>query len=299
MSLRIVIPARFGSTRFPGKPLRTIAGVPLLQRVWALGASALGKDNVTVTTDDTRIADFCATIGAACVMTSPDIPNGTERAHAALKQLPPDVDQIINLQGDAVLTPPWVIRAIMDAMVSDSSLGIFTPAVRLTKDGLEKLRAAKASGEVGGTTVTFDNDHNALYFSKSIIPFVRTVAETAKQNGADNLPVFRHIGLYGYRREALAQLVALPPGTLEQTEKLEQLRALENGLKIRVVEVDYRGRSHIGIDSPEDANRAESIIAAEGELLPKYDGNDTSYTSSLVHDQETSTAESPPPRGEG
>lgn len=267
MTLRIIIPARYGSTRFPGKPLALIAGVPLLQRVWALGASAAGKDNVVVTTDDMRIADFCGKIGAACVMTSPEIPNGTERAHAALGQLPSDVDHVINLQGDAVLTPPWVIRAIASAMQNEAAVGIFTPAVRLTKQTYEALKAAKAAGEVGGTTVTFDNHYNALYFSKSIIPFVR--------EGAENPPVHRHIGMYGYRRQTLAQIVGLPPGRLEQAEKLEQLRALENGLKIRVVVVDYQGRSHIGVDSAEDAKRAEKIITAEGELLPVYDG---SYT---------------------
>lgn len=282
MPLRLIIPARYGSTRFPGKPLAPIKGVPLLQRVWALGASVLGKDGVVVTTDDPRIADFCVRIGAACVMTDPSIPNGTERAHAALAELPGDVDQVINLQGDAVLTPPWVIRAIMDAMAKDSSIGVFTPAVRLTKATFEALRAAKAAGEVGGTTVTFDRQYNALYFSKSIIPFVRAVAGTAERaenkesrDGAGDPPVYRHIGLYGYRRETLAKLVATPPGLLEQAEKLEQLRALENGHKIRVVVVDYQGRSHIGVDSEADARRAEQIIAAEGELIPVYDG---SYT---------------------
>jgi 3-deoxy-manno-octulosonate cytidylyltransferase (CMP-KDO synthetase) len=264
LSLRIIIPARYGSTRFPGKPLAPVAGVPLLQRVWALGASVAGKDGVVVTTDDKRIASFCAKIGAACLMTDPKIPNGTERVYAALQQLPAEVDQVVNLQGDAVLTPPWVIRSLIDAMAHDPSVGIFTPAMLMNKASIEALRAAKASGEAGGTTVTFDKQNNALYFSKSVIPFVRDAAE--------NPPVYRHIGLYGYRRKTLAQFVALPPGPLEQAEKLEQLRALENGLKIRVVIVDYQGRSHTGIDSEADLKRAETLIAAEGELLPAYDG---------------------------
>jgi len=267
MTLRIIIPARFGSTRFPGKPLAPIKGIPLLQRVWALGASVAGIENVTVTTDDTRIADFCKKIGASCVMTAPEIPNGTMRVHDALQQLPQNIDQVINLQGDAVLTPPWVIRAIIDEMAANQSVGIFTPAVRLTKETYESLRKAKASGEVGGTTVTFDKNGNALYFSKSVIPFIR--------EGIENPNIHRHIGLYGYRRETLNELVNLKPGPLEQAEKLEQLRALENGLKIRVVIVDYRGRSHIGVDSEADARRAESIIEAEGELLPSYDGGYT------------------------
>lgn len=265
MSLRIVIPARYGSTRLPGKPLLPVAGVPLLQRVWALGASVAGRENVVVTTDDTRIADFCTTLGAACVMTSSEIANGTERAHAALQQLPDEVDQVINLQGDAVLTPPWVIAAVAEAMRAEPELPIVTPAVHLNRTGLERLKIAKAAGEVGGTTVTFDCLGNALYFSKSVIPYVR--------DGMENPPVYRHIGLYGYRRDALARLVSLPEGPLEQAEKLEQLRALEHGMKIRVVLVDYKGRSHTGVDSEGDHLRAEQRIAEEGELLPVYDGS--------------------------
>ncbi|MDD3288800.1 MAG: 3-deoxy-manno-octulosonate cytidylyltransferase [Alphaproteobacteria bacterium] len=265
MSLRIIIPARYGSTRLPGKPLALISGVALLQRVWSIAVSAIGRDGVFVTTDDERVSEFCSSFGASCIMTSPDIQNGTQRVHAALAQLPADVDKVINLQGDAVLTPPWVINAMIEAMANPEEVGIFTPAVRMSKSDYEALRKAKAAGEVGGTTVTFDVNHNALYFSKSIIPFVR--------EAGDVLPVFRHIGLYGYTRDALAKMVALPPSVLEQTEKLEQLRALENGMKIRVVPVDYKGRSHVGVDSENDRLRAEKLILAEGELLPVYDGS--------------------------
>ncbi len=138
-----------------------------------------------------------------------------------------------------------------------------TPATRMTPDSYERLKAAKAAGEVGGTTVTFDQDGRALYFSKSIIPFVRA--------GARDLPVFRHIGLYGYRPDALRRLVSLEPGPLEKAEQLEQLRALEHGIPIRVVTVDYRGRTHWGIDTEEDLRRCEALIRAEGELLPTYE----------------------------
>ena len=152
----------------------------------------------------------------------------------------------------------------MDAMNADPVTSIFTPAVEMSAPSLEALRRAKAVGEAGGTTVTFDRAGHALYFSKSIIPFVR-------DNGTT--PVYRHIGLYGYRRAALEKLITLPEGPLEKAEKLEQLRALENGLKIRVVPVDYKNRSHTGIDSESDLRRAEQLIAAEGELLPVYDGS--------------------------
>ena len=264
MSLRVIIPARYGSTRLPAKPLLPICGVPLLRRVWAVGVSAFGTENVVVATDDERIADFCKSFGAQYVMTDPAIPNGSLRAQAALAQLPGKIDHVINLQGDAVLTPPWVIRAIAETLEKNSDVEIATPAVVLTKATYEMLREAKAKGEVGGTTVTFDVHGNALYFSKTIIPFIRDNVNT---------PVYRHIGLYGYRREALDKLVTLPETPLERAEKLEQLRALEHGMKIRVVVVDYRGRSHIGVDSEGDRQRAEQLIKAEGELLPTFDGS--------------------------
>jgi len=136
---------------------------------------------------------------------------------------------------------------------------IVTPAARLEGRSLELLREAKAAGEVGGTTVVFDRDGNALYFSKAVIPFVRDAAGGA--------PTYRHIGLYGYRREALERFIALGPSPLELTEGLEQLRALENGMGVRVVEVDYRGRRHLAIDSPEDLRRVEQLLAEDGELV--------------------------------
>lgn len=260
----IIIPARYGSTRFPGKPLAPVAGIPLLQRVWALAVSVVGREGVTIATDDERIATFCQKIGAQYVMTESSLPNGTERVYAALAALPSTVNAVLNLQGDAVLTPPSVIAALLQEMQDHPTLPMVTPAVRMSAASFNALRAAKDAGEVGGTTVVFDHARDALYFSKSIIPFVR--------EAIDPLPVYRHIGFYGYRRDALQRLVSLPEGTLERVEKLEQLRALENSMKIRVVLVDYQGRSHTGVDSPEDLKRAEQLISTEGELLPRYDG---------------------------
>jgi 3-deoxy-manno-octulosonate cytidylyltransferase (CMP-KDO synthetase) len=262
MRTLVVIPARYGSTRFPGKPLQPVLGVPLLQRVYAIARSVAGSD-VIISTDDERIARFAQRLGAETVMTSPDIRNGTERVAATLALVPSRPDFVVNLQGDAVLTPPWVVEALIAAAEADPALRMATPATRMTPDSYERLRAAKSSGEVGGTTVTFDRDGRALYFSKSIIPFVRT--------GAQALPVFRHIGLYGYRPDTLRTLVSLEPGPLERAEQLEQLRALEHGIPIRVVTVDYRGRTHWGIDTEEDLRRCEALIRAEGELLPTYE----------------------------
>ncbi|MBI1273220.1 MAG: 3-deoxy-manno-octulosonate cytidylyltransferase [Alphaproteobacteria bacterium] len=260
----VIIPARYGSTRFPGKPLHPIAGVPMLQRVWALAKSAPGVDDAVIATDDDRIAQFAGKIGAQCVMTAPEIRNGTERVAAALDVLGGAPDVAVNLQGDAALTAPWVLQKVLQAF-ADPAVQIATPATQMSAEAAEKFLQAKKAGEAGGTTVVFGKNMDALYFSKSPVPFNRP-------SGGGPL-LHRHIGLYAYRPVALKQLVALPPGPLEQAEQLEQLRALENGIAIRVVPVDYRGRTHWGVDSEEDARRAEALIKAEGELLPVYDGS--------------------------
>lgn len=257
MAVAIVIPARYGSTRLPGKPLRAVAGVSLIRRVWSLAAAVPGVA-VHVATDDERIADHVRGFGGSAILTPAACRDGTERALAAAEQLPQPPDVVVNLQGDAVLTPPWVIEAVAAAFTG-TGVAMATAATRMGAAAYQALVAAKAGGEVGGTTVTFDRQGNALYFSKAVIPFLRRAAEP--------LPVWRHIGLYGYRLDTLRRLVALEPGPLEQVEQLEQLRALENGIPIRVVPVDYRGRTHWAVDSEEDIRRAEAIIAAEGELV--------------------------------
>lgn len=265
MTVVAVIPARWGSSRFPGKPLQArVAGVALLQRVWALARAAPGIAEVVVATDEPRIADFVAGLGGRAVMTDPACRNGTERMHQALRRAGLADRPAINVQGDAVLTPPWVIGALAAALEADAEADLVTPAVRLGEAAYRRLVEQKAAGQVGGTTVTFDRRGRALYFSKQIIPFLRSV-ETP-------LPVFRHIGLYGFRPAALERYVGLEPGPLERAEGLEQLRALENGLSVAVVEVDYRGRTHWSIDSPEDVDVAERLVAEEGELLAAWDG---------------------------
>jgi 3-deoxy-manno-octulosonate cytidylyltransferase (CMP-KDO synthetase) len=260
----VVIPARYGSTRLVGKPLKMIDGRSMIHRVWSLAKAAAGVTAVYVATDDDRIAAHIRAFGGEAVMTPSECIDGTERVLWAARALPAPPAIVINLQGDAVLTPPWVIEAMVEEMLSDPAVELATPAVRMDRRSYEALRAAKQAGEVGGTTVTFDKRHNALYFSKSVIPFVRAVG---RDDGA-SLPVYRHIGLYAYRFETLIRCVAMEPGPLERAEKLEQLRALENGIPVRVVEVDYRGRTHWAVDSPEDLVRVEEIIRAEGELLP-------------------------------
>jgi len=260
MKTIIVIPARYGSTRFPGKPLKPIKGKSLLERTVAIAKAVKNVDNVLVATDDERIASHAQEIGAQAVMTSEKCENGTERVYEAIQNIGYKPDAIINLQGDAVLTPPWIIQAIVDAMNADSSIELATPATQLTWEQYDKLAASKANGAAGGTTVTFDLNHNALYFSKSLIPYLRDKSQPMP-------PVFRHIGLYGYRHDCLSRYLQLKQTPLESSEKLEQLRALENGIPIKVILVDYKGRSHWAIDSPDDVTIAESIIEKEGELV--------------------------------
>ena len=261
MDTIIVIPARYGSSRFPGKPLAPVMGRTLLERVWRIGKAVQGVSEVVVATDDARIAEPVKSFGGKAVMTSESCQNGSERAYEAVKNLGSKPDVIINLQGDAVLMPPWVIGALVEEMNRDASVEIATPAVRLSADQYKSMSAMKGAGVVSGTTVTFAKNGNALYFSKGIIPFVRSAPVSGEP------PIFQHIGVYAYRLAALGQYVQLPMGPLEAVEQLEQLRALEHGMPIRVVDVSLKGRTMWSVDNPEDVTRVEQIISAEGELV--------------------------------
>ena len=261
MDTIIVIPARYGSSRFPGKPLAPIMGRSLLERVWRIGTAVPGVTKVVVATDDTRILEHVRSFGGEAVMTSESCTNGSERAYEALTHLGGRADVVVNLQGDAVLMPPWVIGALVEAMRDDASIEIATPAVRLNAEQYAKMSAMKGAGVVSGTTVTFAQNGNAMYFSKGIIPFVRS----APANGEP--PIFQHIGVYAYRTEALKRYIGLPQGTFEAVEQLEQLRALEHGMSIRVVQVSLLGRTMWSVDNPQDVARVEEIIRAEGELV--------------------------------
>jgi len=260
MNTVIVIPARKGSTRFPNKPMALIHGKQLLFRTWSIAKAVKNIDEVFIATDDNDIRTQAEGFGAKVIMTRPECENGTVRVFDAVKQLQDKPQIAVNLQGDAVLTPPWVIQTVVDEMQRDASIPLATPATRLDWKRYDEFVQSKSGGRVSGTLVVFDQKKNALYFSKGLIPFVRdrNVAEP---------PIYRHIGLYCYRYETLAKYVELKPTPLEEIEKLEQLRALENGISIRIVPVDYRGRTHWSIDNPEDVKIAESIIEREGELV--------------------------------
>jgi len=230
----------------------------MLDRVWSIAQAVKTGPRVVIATEDERILSYAKSIGAEAVLTPTSCQNGTERAFAALESAQVDSEIIINLQGDALLTPPWVLDAMIEELAADQDVNFVTPAVELGEAEIEAFQKHKVSAPASGTTVVFDLKRDALYFSKTIIPFVRKKGFTH---------IYRHIGLYGYRRETLAKYVSLPPSPLEQTEGLEQIRALEHGLKIRVVIVDYKGRTHGSVDSPEDIPVVEAIIAREGELI--------------------------------
>ncbi len=256
----IIIPARMASTRFPNKPLALIHGKTMIERVWRIAKAVPQADEVIIATDDAHLREFAEALGAKVMMTSTDCLTGTDRVAEVSKKLGPKHDIYFNLQGDAVLTPPWVIEQVLEAMLVDPSVQIATPIVKLTNVALSDFIQSKKEGSSSGTTVAFDKNNNALYFSKALIPFHRNEKDPHR-------PVFRHIGLYAYRTSALHLLNELPEGIFEKSEKLEQLRALENGIPIRVVQVDYRGRTHGSVDRPEDIAFVESIIDQEGELL--------------------------------
>jgi 3-deoxy-manno-octulosonate cytidylyltransferase (CMP-KDO synthetase) len=261
MKTAIVIPSRGGSTRFPRKPLAVIAGKSMVQRVYEIAKAVQNVDLVAVATDDKEIFDHVESFGGTAIMTPSSCPNGTDRVMTAINTLDEEFDIVLNFQGDTPLTPPWILQAVIDKMQENPDVKLCTPAVRFTPEVFAKFKAAKDNGEVGGTCVTLDQNDNALYFSKSIIPFVRSMPENGE------FPVLKHIGLYGYRFDTLKQYLELPETMLENVEGLEQLRPMYYNIPIKVVEVDFKGRTPWAVDSPEDAKMVEEIIAREGEII--------------------------------
>ena len=234
-----VIPARYASTRFPGKVLADLGGKPILQHVWER-AKRSKADAVLIAVDDPKVFDAAHTFGADVVMTSPDHPSGSDRIWEAVRGL--DAEVIVNVQGDEPFVKPQVIDALIDAMSGAGAPDMATVAVPC-------LRAEFADNP-NMVKVVMSADNYALYFSRSMIPFLRT--------GGTEMETFRHWGIYAYRREALARFVSLPEGNLEKCEKLEQLRALENGMRIKVIKTVYQS---VGIDTPEELEKAERFLA--------------------------------------
>jgi 3-deoxy-manno-octulosonate cytidylyltransferase (CMP-KDO synthetase) len=213
---------------------------------------------VFVTTDDERIADACAGFGAGVILTSSECRNGTERCAEALGQLH-DPDLVINFQGDALLTPPGFVEALIARMEQDGDALVATPAMRLRADEVRALQADEAGGRVGGTTVVADNQGHALYFSKRLIPHLPAGALDAELS-----PVRLHVGVYAYRPEALRRYVATPVSELEMLEGLEQLRFLAAGIPVAVVEVATPSFALRELNNPEDVAPIEQALAEAG-----------------------------------
>ncbi len=264
MQTLIIIPARYGSTRFPGKPLFSIKGKTLLQRVIRIAEKASeGNDaRFLVATDHKDIMEHCVELGAPAVMTDPDLPSGTDRALAAIEADGSDPDFIINLQGDAPFTPAAHVSQLIKAAKSLDG-EVFTPVIRLDWEALDQLRERKKVTPFSGTTCVRAQDGKAFWFSKNILPAIRKEAEMRKINRLS--PVFRHIGLYGYRKEALQTFATLDQGIYEVMEGLEQLRFIENGMSVHAVEVDTPAISMSGVDTQEDAELAIQLIEKIGD----------------------------------
>ncbi len=236
-----VIPARYASSRFPGKPLVLIAGKPMIQHVYERASQASLVDHLVVATDDQRICDVVRSFGGSAVMTDADHPSGTDRIAQAAGQV--DCDYVLNIQGDEPLIDAGVIDAVAGALVNDPEVVMATPiaeVVDLTE--LDNPNIVK---------VVIDSKGFALYFSRSKIPYLRDPQDTPEKKW------YKHIGLYGFQKSFLLQLVKYPQSTLENMERLEQLRVLENGFRIKTVITQYVG---IGVDTPDDVKEIEKRL---------------------------------------
>jgi 3-deoxy-manno-octulosonate cytidylyltransferase (CMP-KDO synthetase) len=251
MQIAGIIPARYDSTRFPGKSLALLAGKPLIRHVIERCRQARHISEVIVATDDARIAraaeNFCR-----IAMTRPDHPSGTDRVAEVVERL--DCQAAVNIQGDEPLIDPAVIDAVALAL---EGAQISTAATALTDpEDFDNPNVVK---------VVLNAAKNALYFSRRPIPFLRDFSHCSPADQMQSFPFLKHLGIYGYSRESLLQLVRLPLGRLEKAERLEQLRALENGMTIAVVQVNY---DSIGVDLPADLARVEKQLGSRSSGVP-------------------------------
>mgnify|MGYP001793047664 FL=1 len=259
MSVVVFIPARYASTRYPGKPLVELTGAAgekktLIQRAWEAAKGVSGIDRVYVLTDDDRIAEAAHGFGAEVLMTSPKARNGTERCAEGLAQLEVDPDVVVNLQGDAPLTPHWFVEALVAAM--QPGVEMATPVLRCDHETLSNFVTDRQAGRVGGTTAVMRADRSALYFSKEVLPYVGNL-ETPPE-------VWHHVGVYAYTPAALRAYAGWEEGPLERAEGLEQLRFLENGTPITCVPVEGKGRVFWELNNPVDVARIEEVLKREG-----------------------------------
>ena len=239
MKVLCVIPARYASTRLPGKPLALIAAKPMIQHVYERACHAVLPQEVVVATDSKIVADAVKEFGGKVMMTSPDHPSGTDRlAVVALSY--PDIDVIVNVQGDEPMIPPEVIDRLAQAFADDNDLNMATLKTLMGEEDYNNPNAVK---------VVTDQNGYALYFSRSLLPYPR--------NRKADFKVYKHVGIYAYRRSFLLSYAAYEPTPLEQIEGLEQLRVLENGQRIKVLESKFQG---IGIDTQEDLDAINALF---------------------------------------
>ena len=260
MKTVILIPARYASTRYPGKPLAELT-LPdgqkksLIRLSWEAANRVAGVAEVHVVTDDDRIREHAQGFGASVIMTSPEAENGTARCAEALRTGQVEADLIVNLQGDAPLTPEWFVEDLIAAMRDDHEAQVATPVLQCDPLTYGHFVEDRKAGRVGGTTAVFNAKGHALYFSKEVLPFI-----DPDKVPASNIPVYHHVGVYAYRPAALQAYSSWPISELETLEGLEQLRFLVNDTKLRCVEVEGKGRVFWELNNPEDVARINSVL---------------------------------------
>lgn len=255
----IIIPARFASSRFPGKPLAKLKGASGVERTliewsWRAARNISGVARLVVATDDRRIVDEVERFGGVALLTPAECANGTERCAAVLDGMTGVPPVIVNFQGDAPLTPPEIVEALIDRMRADLTLSVATPAIACRDDVYRHLVLDRAAGRVGGTTMVFDRNHRALYFSKNIIPFI------PPDCAAIATLVHLHLGVYAYRPEALVAYMTSRPSALELAEGLEPLRFLDMGMVVGAVVCDPPEGKMIELNNPTDAPLIEDEL---------------------------------------
>ena len=261
MKAVIIIPARYGSTRYPGKPLATLrtreGKKSLIQLSWEAANKVSGISEIYVATDDKRIEEHAVAFGAKVIRTSSKCKNGTERCAEAVSNVQLEAEIIVNFQGDAPLTPSWFVEEIIASLKADKSTDVATPVLRLDRKSYNLFFEDRKSDRVGGTTVVFDKDMYALYFSKELIPFF----EISKIEQDKPIPCYHHVGVYAYRKNILREYLSWPESNLEKLEGLEQLRFLSENKKVKCVEVSSRGNVFWELNNPEDVQRIEKVIS--------------------------------------
>ena len=260
MKTVVMIPARYASTRYPGKPLAELtqpdgSRKSLIRMSWEAASRIRGVDAVYVVTDDARICEAAKGFGANVLMTPETCRNGTERCAVALNAIGQDVELAVNFQGDAPLTPPWFVESLIAAMGADDGAQMATPVLRCDETTLAHFLEDRAAGRVGGTTAVFDRTQKAMYFSKEVLPYLSPSARRRP-----DLPVYHHVGVYAYRPAALRAYVEWPEGEIEKLEGLEQMRFLENGCPVLCVNVEARDRAFWELNNPEDVARIETVL---------------------------------------